>query len=146
MNEKIANDLIKAMKEQDKFKLSVLRMLKSALQLEKINKKSDLTDNEVIMVVKKQIKMRQDSISEFQKFNKLAEIKTLEDEIACLKVYLPEELTSEEVDLKINEAFLKVKPTSIKDMGQIMKELQSISSVTDMSEVSKKVRDKLNSL
>ena len=141
MNEKIASDLVAAMKAQDKFKLSVLRMLKSALQLEKINKKSDLTDNEVIAVIKKQIKMRQDSIQEFTKFQKLEEVKKLEEEIACLKVYLPEKLSIEEIEEKINEAFLKVNPTSMKDMGQIMKVLASIAPVADMSEVSKKVKE-----
>ena len=146
MNEKIASDLVAAMKAQDKFKLSVLRMLKSALQLEKINKKSDLTDNEVIAVIKKQIKMRQDSIQEFTKFQKLEEVKKLEEEIACLKVYLPEKLSIEEIEEKINEAFLKVNPTSMKDMGQIMKVLASIAPVADMSEVSKKVKEKLQNL
>ena len=146
MNEKIASDLVAAMKAQDKFKLSVLRMLKSALQLEKINKKSDLTDNEVIAVIKKQIKMRQDSIQEFTKFQKLEEVKKLEEEIACLKVYLPEKLSIEEIEEKINEAFLKVNPTSMKDMGQIMKVLASIAPVADMTEVSKKVKEKLQNL
>ena len=58
MDNKIAEELKMAMKSGDKFKLSVLRMLKSALQLEKINKKHDLTDDEVIAVIKKQVKLR----------------------------------------------------------------------------------------
>ena len=56
MNNKIANDLKDAMKSGDKFKLSVIRMLKSALQLESINKMHDLTDEEVVAVIKKQVK------------------------------------------------------------------------------------------
>ncbi len=146
MNNQIANDLVTAMKEQDKFKLSVLRMLKSALQLEKINQKRELEDNEVINVIKKQVKMRLDSINEFAKFNKTEEIANLEKEIAILKVYLPEELSDEAIEAKINEAFTKINPTSIKDMGLIMKELQSISAVADMSKVSQIVREKLNNL
>lgn len=146
MNNQIANDLVTAMKEQDKFKLSVLRMLKSALQLEKINQKRELEDNEVINVIKKQVKMRLDSINEFAKFNKTEEIANLEKEIAILKVYLPEELSDEAIEAKINEAFAKINPTSIKDMGLIMKELQSISAVADMSKVSQIVREKLNNL
>ncbi len=146
MNNQIANDLVTAMKEQDKFKLSVLRMLKSALQLEKINQKRELEDNEVINVIKKQVKMRLDSIAEFAKFNKTEEIANLEKEIAILKVYLPEELSDEAIETKINEAFAKINPTSIKDMGLIMKKLQSISAVADMSKVSQIVREKLNNL
>ena len=143
MQEKINAQLVECMKEQDKFKVSVLRMLKSALQLESINKKSDLTDDDVIAVIKKQVKMRNDSIVEFQKFNKVEEVEKLEKEIEILKEYLPESLSEEEVDKAITDAFTKISPTSMKDMGLIMKELQSIAARADMSEVSKKVKDKL---
>ncbi len=146
MFDKINDDLKISMKEQDKFSLNVLRMLKSALQLEKINKKEDLNDDEIIAVIKKQVKMRTDSITEFEKFGKKEEIENLEKEIEFLKKYLPEEMSEEEVDKHIEEAFSKVNPTSMKDMGLIMKELQSISSRTDMSIVSKKVKDKIMSL
>ncbi len=143
---KINEDLKVSMKEQDKFSLGVLRMLKSALQLESINKKEDLQDDEVISVIKKQVKMRMDSITEFEKFDKRDEIDTLEKEIALLKKYLPEEMSLEEVDRHIEEVFTKINPTSMKDMGTIMKELQSIASRTDMSVVSKKVKDKIMGL
>lgn len=146
MFERINDDLKTSMKEQDKFSLGVLRMLKSALQLESINKKEDLNDDEVIAVIKKQVKMRMDSISEFEKFNKTEEINTLQKEIELLKKYLPEEMSEEEVDRHIEEAFSKINPTSMKDMGTIMKELQSIASRTDMSIVSKKVKDKIMGL
>lgn len=146
MFERINNDLKTSMKEQDKFSLGVLRMLKSALQLESINKKEDLTDDEVIAVIKKQVKMRIDSIVEFEKFNKTEEIDILQKEIELLKKYLPEEMSNEEVDKQIEEAFSKINPTSMKDMGMVMKELQSIASRADMSVVSKKVKDKIMGL
>ena len=65
MIEKINEDLKNALKSGDKFKLSVLRMLKSALQLEAINKKADLVDEDVFTVLKRQVKQRNDSISEY---------------------------------------------------------------------------------
>ena len=68
MQEKITKDMTQAMKEQNKFALSVLRMLKSALQLEKISKNHDLSDEEVINVIKKQVKARKDSIVEYEKY------------------------------------------------------------------------------
>lgn len=146
MIEKINEDLKISMKEQDKFSLSVLRMLKSALQLESINKKGDLTDDEAIAVIKKQVKMRTDSIVEFEKFNKTDEIETLQKEIELLKTYLPEEMSEAEIDQHIEEIFTKLNPTSMKDMGTIMKELQSIASRADMSVVSKKVKDRIMGL
>lgn len=145
MLEQINNDLKNAMKSGDKFTLSVLRMLKSALQLESISLKKDLSDQEVMSVIKRNVKQRKDSIAEYQKFNKESEIQNLENEINILQKYLPEELSEEKIDEAINEVFNIEKPTSIKDMGKIMKILTAkIGTVADMSLVSKKVKEKLN--
>ena len=75
MIENINNDLKNAMKEHDTFKLSVLRMLKSALQLEQIAKKHELDDSEVSSVIKKQVKVRKDSIEEYNKYGKEDSVK-----------------------------------------------------------------------
>ena len=91
LQQTIIADMTTAMKEQDKFTLSVLRMLKSALQLEQINKKHDLTDEEVIAVIKKQVKMRKDSITEYSNYGKTEEVEALNKEVECLSAYLPEE-------------------------------------------------------
>ncbi len=144
MDNKIAEELKMAMKSGDKFKLSVLRMLKSALQLEKINKKHDLTDDEVIAVIKKQVKLRKDSTTEFEKYNKTEEVNNLEKEIAILNVYLPAEMSLEEINKVIEEVFNELKPTSMKDMGGVMKELNARITNADMSLVSKLVRERLS--
>lgn len=144
MNEKIANELKDAMKSGDKFKLSVLRMLKSALQLESINKKHELTDEEVISVIKKQVKTRKDSITEFEKYNKTEEVEKLNHEIEILNVYLPEEMSEEEILKVIDEVFDEVKPEGMKSMGLIMKELNAKITNADMSLVSKLVKDRLS--
>lgn len=144
MQEKISNDLKEAMKSGDKFKLSVLRMLKSALQLEAIKEKKELSDEEVMGVIKRNVKQRKDSIAEFEKYNKQEEIVNLEKEIEILKAYLPEELSEEQIDEEISKVFEEVKPTSMKDMGKMMKMLtEKIGTVADMSLVSKKVKDRL---
>ena len=90
----VNNDMKEAMKSGDKFRLSVLRMLKSALQLEGIALKKDLEDKEVLAVIKRNVKQRKDSIEEYKKYNKTEEIASLEKEIEILKSYLPEELGS----------------------------------------------------
>lgn len=144
MNEKIANDLKDAMKNGDKFKLSVIRMLKSALQLEKINKMHDLTDDEVVAVIKKQVKMRKDSITEFEKFGKTEEVENLQKEIEILNVYLPEEMSEEQILKVIEEVFSELKPTSMRDMGNVMKELNVKITNADMSLVSKLVKERLS--
>ena len=88
MLEQITNDLKSAMKSQDKFKLSVLRMLKSALQAEKINKARDLTDEEIIAVVKKQVKVRNTSKEEYLSYKRDDLADNLTKEIEILSKYL----------------------------------------------------------
>lgn len=148
MNIKINDDLKSAMKEKDAFKLSVLRMLKSALQLEKIAKKHELDDNEIITVIKKQVKLRKDSILEYKKYNKEESVKDLEKEIEILSVYLPEEMSIEEINTLIDEVFKVVSPSSIKDMGNIMKIVNEkiTGKNADMALISKTVKEKLSSL
>ena len=69
--EQINKDMIEALKNKDSFTLGVIRMAKGAIQLEGINKKKDLTDEDVVTVISKQIKMRNDSIAEFTKANRM---------------------------------------------------------------------------
>ena len=145
MMENVAKDLTSAMKEQDKFTLSVLRMLKSALQLEKIRKKHDLTDDEVITVVKRQVKTRKDSMSEYEQYNKMEEVENLKKEIEVLSKYLPPELSKEEIEKVLDDIFAEIKPESIKDMGKIMKEATArLGNAADMSLVSSLVKEKLS--
>ena len=144
MFEQIKKDLINSMKEQDKFKLSVLRMLKSALTEAEINKKSTLTDDEVLNIIKKQVKVRTASLEEYKKYNRFDLANELEKEIEILKAYLPEELSHEELNKIIDEVFDNLKPASIKDMGKVIKEVSNIVGArADMSEVSKIVKEKL---
>ena len=143
--ETINNDVKSAMKSGNKFELNVLRMLKSALQNEKIAKNHDLDENEIIAVIKKQVKVRKDSLKEYQQYNREELVEGLAKEIDILTKYLPEELSEEEIDKVINDVFTKINPTSIKDMGNIMKELNSlIATKADMSLVIKKVKEKLS--
>lgn len=136
--------MTQAMKEQNKFVLSVLRMLKSALQLEKISKNHDLSDEEVINVIKKQVKTRKDSIVEYEKYERQDEVTKLKQEIEVLSAYLPAELSEAEIDKALDKIFAEIKPASIKDMGKVMKEATArIGTVADMSLVSKKVKAKL---
>lgn len=147
MFETIKKDLMNAMKEQDKFKLSVLRMLKSALQTEEINKKDSLTDDEVLNVIKKQVKVRTASLEEYKTYNRIDLASELEKEIDILKEYLPKELSEEELDNIINSQFEELKPESIKDMGKVIKAVSVIVGTrADMSLVSKKIKDKLSNL
>lgn len=144
--EKITEDVKVAMKNQDKEKLNVIRMVKSAIQLAKIEAKHDLSDEEVIDVISKQIKMRKDSIVEFEKASRTDLAENYRKEIEVLKEYMPEPLSIEKVKEIIDAAFDKIKPTSPKQMGLIMKEVTpQVKGKFDMGEVSKIIKEKLSS-
>lgn len=145
MRERVLNDLIAAMKNQEKDKLLVIRSLKSAIQLEEINLKRNLNDDEVINVISKQIKTRKESILEFEKGNRNDLIEVTKNEIKILEEYLPEPLTKEEIEILINKAFEEVKPTSIKEMGKIMAYITPlVRGKADISDISKIVKERLN--
>lgn len=145
--ERLNDDMKTAMKAQDKETLNVIRMVKSAVQLAKIELKHDLTDEEVVDVVSKQIKMRKDSIVEFSKANRDDLVAQYQQEINILNKYMPEQLSLEEVEKIIDEAFVIVNPTSQKQMGLIMKEVNpKVRGKFDMGEVSKIIKDKLSNL
>lgn len=147
MKNRIIEDIKIAMKAQDKERLAVVRMLKADIQMAELNKKADLTDDEIISIVSKQIKMRKDSINEFEKGNRTDLIDQANSEIKILQEYLPEQLSEQEVNDIINDVFNKVNPTTQADMGKIMGMLTPlVKGKTDMGIVSKMVKEKLSNL
>ncbi|MBR2708558.1 MAG: GatB/YqeY domain-containing protein [Bacilli bacterium] len=145
MRNQILEDLKSAMKAQDKLKLSVIRMVKSSIQMEELNKKRELTDEEVIDVISKQIKTRKDSINEFTKGGRDDLVESTSKEIEILSAYLPEQLTEEELNNIIDKVFEEVKPSSPKDMGKVMKTVTPlVKGKADMGMVSSIIKNKLN--
>ncbi len=144
----ISNDMKDAMKNQDKDSLSTLRLLKSAIDLYLINNKMDrgqASDEIVIDVVSKQVKTHKESIEEFKKGNRQDLVDNLQREIELLSKYLPKQLTTEEITAEIDKTFAKVNPTSMKDMGLLMKELTPVlKGKADMKEVNEIIKSKLN--
>lgn len=144
MIDKLEKDMIAAMKEKDKDRLTVIRMVKASLKQEEIDHKKEINDELLIDVVNKQIKMRKDSIAEFEKGGRQDLIDKTQEEINVLLEYLPEQLSTEEVIKKIEEIFEEVKPDGIKDMGKVMGVAQSrLKGMADMKEVSSIIREKL---
>lgn len=142
--EQLSKDMIEAMKNKDSFTLGVIRMAKGAIQLESINKKKELTDEDIVSVISKQIKMRKDSINEFAKANREDLVEQNKLEIEILNKYMPEQLSDEKINDIIEEAFAKINPTSNKDMGLIMKEVSpKLKGKADMSKVNAIIKEKL---
>lgn len=147
MKEKIMIDLKNAMKNQNKDLLNVVRMVKGAIQLEEINKKRDLTDDEVVAVIAKQIKTRKETISDLEKSGRTDLIKQTEKEISILEKYMPAMMSEEEINKVIDEVFNEVNPISQADTGKVMGKLSPLlKGKADMSLVNKLVKEKLNNL
>ena len=144
LSERINNDLKEAMKSKDSFRLSVIRMVKGAMQLAKPNPREELTDDDVITVISKQIKMRNDSIKEFEAAGRSDLVEQNKKEIEILNTYMPKQLSEEELTEIIDKVFNEVKPTSQKDMGLIMKNISPlVKGKADMSLVNKLVKERL---
>ncbi len=144
MFERVKADLLVAMKEKDKFKLDVIRMLKSAIQNETIEAKKELSDDEVIAVIKREVKKRNSSIEEYKKFGKQEMVDNLTHEIEIMSTYLPEEMSDLELQVIIDETIKEIGATSMKEMGVVIKSISAkVGARADMSKVSKMVKEKL---
>ena len=144
MYDSIKSEIVKAMKEHNKERLSVLRMVKAAVDLEHIDKKVEINDELVLSVVLKQVKMRDDSIEQYSKTSRsdLVEKETME--LNILKEFLPKPLTDSEVDELISEAIDEIKPEGMKDMGKVMGYLSpKVKGRTDQKALSMKIKERL---
>jgi len=146
LEEKILNDYKDAMKARDSLKSSVLSFLRAdMLNQSTAKKKNKLDDLEVVMVIKKQIKQRQDSIEQFTKGSRLEMAEKEKKELEMLKVYLPAELSIEQIKRLIEESIISTDARGVKDMGKLMKELTvKIAGQADGKLVSDLVRQRLS--
>ena len=126
LTDKIAADMKQAMLAKDAARLSTLRLLKSAIEYHKIEKKQEnLTDADVVSVIKKQIKQRQDSIEGFEKGGRTDLVEKERAELAVLKSYLPDELTEAQITDIVAAAITELGATTKTDMGKVMKAVQA---------------------
>ena len=145
MKERLMEDLKAAMKNQDKTRLAVIRMVKAAIQMDEIAKGRALDEAELGSIFSKQIKTRKESIVEFEKGNRQDLIDQTNEEIKILSSYMPEQLSEEKIIDIIDHIIKTVNATSIKDMGSVMKEASSkLKGKADMSLVSSIIKNKLN--
>lgn len=126
LTDRIATEFKEAMRAKDAARLSTLRMLKSALEYYKLEKKQEtLTDADVTAVLKRQVKQRQDSIEGFAKGGRADLVAKEKAELAVLKSYLPEELAPAQLEEIVAAAIAEVGATTKADMGKVMKAVQA---------------------
>ncbi|MGD6832198.1 GatB/YqeY domain-containing protein [Sutcliffiella halmapala] len=143
--ERLNTDIKQAMKDKDKEKLSVLRMVKSAIQNEAIKHGRDLTEEEELTVLSRELKQRKDSLHEFDKAGREDLVHKLQGELAIVEHYLPEQLSEEEVSAIVQQTISDVNATSKADMGKVMGALMpKVKGKADGSLVNKLVQQHLS--
>ena len=147
MKERLQKDLISAMKEHNRKKADTIKSVKAAIQMEEINSKKELSEEEMLSIVTKQVKLRKDAVKDFEKAGRQDLIDSYNEEIDILNEYLPKPLTMKEINSIIDEAFNIVNPKAQSDMGKIMKEISpKLKNRADMGEVNKIIKEKLSQI
>lgn len=122
LKDRLTEDMKEAMKarEAGKLKLSVIRMARAAIKNQEIDKGKELSDDEVILVLSREAKLRRDSIGEYEKAGRIETVETLNEEIRILMEYLPKQLTEEEIITLVKNAVKDTGAQSAQDMGKVM--------------------------
>jgi uncharacterized protein YqeY len=126
MLKQIQDDMKQALKAGEKKKLSTLRMLLASVKNESIEKRAELTDEDIITVVQRELKQRKNSIEEFKKGNRDDLVKESEEEIVILEGYLPKQLSDAELESLVRQVVADVGASSPKEMGKVMGKLMPL--------------------
>lgn len=121
LKEKLLEDLKDAMKEKNVNKKNAVQMVRTAiLQIEK-DKGIEVTEEQIIDIIAKEVKKRKDSLTDYEKAARQDLIDQINEEISVLETYLPKQLTDEELENEVKKIVAEVGATTIKDMGKVMK-------------------------
>ncbi|MFI8575235.1 MULTISPECIES: GatB/YqeY domain-containing protein [Rossellomorea] len=118
---RLNDDMKQAMKNKEKEKLSVIRMLKASLQNEAIKHgKQELSEDEELTVLSREVKQRKDSLHEFQNAGREDLVEKIQTELTYVEIYMPKQLSEEEVSAIVQQTVAEVGATSKADMGKVM--------------------------
>lgn len=144
MKEKLKEALKEAMKEKNEIKKNAIQMVRAAiLQIEK-DKQIELSDDEIVGIIAKEVKKRRDSIADFEKGGREDLVNQINEEISYLEVYLPRQLEKEEIVEIVKEIIKEVDAHTIKDMGKVMKVAkEKIGAAADGKTINEVVKELL---
>jgi uncharacterized protein len=148
LSDKIQSDIVTAMKAKDEFRLSVLRMIKAAIQLKEVEKIRKLDDNESIQLLQMLLKQRKESIDQFSKGGRPELAEKEQKEAALIETYLPAGASAAEMDAAITKAIAETGAASIKQMGAVVKAAKTLleGKTVDGKALSDLVRERLSKL
>lgn len=120
LKDRLTNDLKEAMKNKEQVRKSVVTLIRAGIKQCEVDNRQELTDEDIISLISKQLKQRKDALSDFEKANRIDLIEQTNQEIAILENYLPEQLDDVELKEIITKVVEEVGATSMKDMGKVM--------------------------
>ena len=144
LKEKITVDMQDAMRSKDSEKLNAIRLLQSSIKQKEVDDRVEIDDTMILNIIEKMLKQRRDSIEAFKKANRNDLVVKEEFEVKLLQTYMPEPLSSEDVEKEIDSAIKALDAKSMKDMGAVMSAVKlKVSGRANMAEVSQKIKEKL---
>jgi len=144
LKEKITVDMQDAMRSKDSEKLNAIRLLQSSIKQKEVDDRVEIDDTMILNIIEKMLKQRRDSIEAFKKANRNDLVAKEEFEVKLLQTYMPELLSSEDVEKEIDSAIKAADAKSMKDMGTVMNVVKlKVSGRANMAEVSQKIKEKL---
>lgn len=145
MQKRIQKDMLQAMKDNDAIKKDTLRLLLSEIKNEQIKLQKELKEEDIIKVIKRGLKTRQEAIKLFRQGNRQDLVDKTQAEIKVLETYLPKQLSREELEKIVAETISELGATTQKDAGRVMKEIMSkYSSQVDGKTVQQIVSSRLS--
>lgn len=120
LRESITEDMKTAMRSGDKDRLGLIRMLQAAIKQREVDERITLDDTQTMSVIEKMIKQRRESVAQFEAGGRADLVAKENAEIEVLSVYLPTQLSAQELDALVKDAIAETGATSVKDMGKVM--------------------------
>jgi uncharacterized protein YqeY len=144
LKSRISEDTKTAMREQDKARLGVLRLIGAAIKQREVDERITLDDSQVLAVLDKMVKQRRDSIDQYEKAGRSELAEKEAYEIDVIQAYLPKALSEGELNQLIDAAIAESGASSIKEMGKVMALLKpQVQGRADMGAVSGQVKARL---
>jgi uncharacterized protein YqeY len=146
LKEQILEDMKTAMRAKNASQLESIRLLRAAIQRKEVDDRVELEDDEVLAILQKQIKQSQDAISQFAAGDRPDLVQKEQVHVDHLKVYLPEQMSDDDVGAAVTAAIASTGATSMRDMGKVMGVLKDqLQGKADMGKISGLIKKQLNS-
>jgi uncharacterized protein len=140
----ISEDMKNAMRAKDTARLGAIRLLQAAIKQREVDERIELDDTAVVGVIEKMLKQRRDSIAAYESANRMDLVDVEKFEVAVLQVYLPQQLTEDEISVIVDKVIAETGASGAKDMGKVVGAVRPlVAGKADMAKVSGLIKARL---